>query len=110
MTILHRLTIQPGGHSVPIAPGQTLLEAAHQGGISMRSACRNGTCRECIAQVLAGRVSHCIEWPGLSADEKVAGWVLPCVAVAEGGVTLLQTRIERVQGPAHDDFGGEPIR
>ncbi|WP_365713268.1 hypothetical protein [Piscinibacter sp.] len=40
--------------------------------------------------MLQGRVHHRIEWPGLSADEKAEGWVLPCVAVADSDVVLWQ--------------------
>lgn len=84
------LTIQPLGREVPLGPGQSLLEAARAAGFKLPSLCRNGTCRECIARVLHGDVHHRIPWPGLSADERAEGWVLPCVAVADSDVTLLQ--------------------
>jgi ferredoxin len=90
----HELRLEPLGRSIPVAAGQTLLEAALAAGVKPRSSCRNGTCRECIARVLAGRVHHRIEWPGLSADEKAQGWVLPCVAVADSDVVLLQPRLD----------------
>jgi ferredoxin len=90
----HLLRIEPLGLSVPVAPGQSLLEAARAAGLRLPSLCRNGTCRECIAQLRAGTVRHRIEWPGLSADEKSAGWVLPCVAVSDGDVTLWQPQAE----------------
>jgi hypothetical protein len=46
-----------------------------------------------MARVLEGRVHHRIDWPGLSADERSEGWVLPCVAVADSDVVLLQPRV-----------------
>lgn len=88
------LRIEPLGRSVPMAPGLTLLQAARSAGLVMRSSCRNGTCRECMARVLHGQVHHRIEWPGLSPDEKAEGWVLPCVAVADSDVVLWQPRVE----------------
>lgn len=94
MSAAHELRLEPLGLSIAVAPGQTLLEAALAAGVKPRSSCRNGTCRECIARVLAGRVHHRIEWPGLSADEKAQGWVLPCVAVADSDVVLLQPRLD----------------
>lgn len=87
------LRIEPLGRSVPVAPGQTLLQAALAAGVVMRSSCRNGTCRECMARVLQGRTHHRIEWPGLSSDEKAEGWVLPCVAAADSDVVLWQPRV-----------------
>jgi len=84
------LRIEPLGLSVPVAPGQSLLEAARAAGARLPSLCRNGSCRECIARLLAGKVHYRVEWPGLSADERAEGWVLPCVALPEGDVTLWQ--------------------
>ena len=59
---------------------QPLLASLEQGGIDWPSSCRNGTCRTCIAQLVHGKVRYEIEWPGLSAEEKLEGYVLPCVA------------------------------
>ena len=77
-----RLTVLPGGWHVPVAPGQTLLQAALAAGLRLPSSCRNGSCRACMCQLLAGRTAYTIDWPGLLADEKADGWLLPCVAVA----------------------------
>jgi hypothetical protein len=33
-------------------------------------------------------VTYRIEWPGLSAEEKVEGYILPCVAHAASDLTL----------------------
>jgi hypothetical protein len=33
-------------------------------------------------------VRYRIEWPGLAAEEKAEGWILPCVAEPEAAVTL----------------------
>lgn len=85
-----KLLIQPLGSCVPVHPGQTLLQAAEAAGVVLPSSCRNGTCRACLAQLTAGQVHHLVPWPGLSAEEKSAGWVLPCVAVPEGDVALFQ--------------------
>ena len=60
----------------------SLLHAAEVAGLNsvLPSSCRNGTCRTCIAQLVSGQVRYEIEWPGLSAEEMMAGCVLPCVA------------------------------
>ncbi|HQR98418.1 MULTISPECIES: 2Fe-2S iron-sulfur cluster-binding protein [unclassified Polaromonas] len=59
---------------------QPLLQSALQAGIVLESSCRNGTCRSCICRLASGRVVYRIEWPGLSAEEKADGYILPCVA------------------------------
>ncbi len=84
------LRLEPLGVTLPVGDGQSLLEAAIAAGIRLRSSCRNGTCRECIATLESGRVRYRVEWPGLSPDEKAQGVVLPCVALPEGDVVLRQ--------------------
>ncbi len=80
--------IEPGGFSFETRAGSTLLQCAEAAGVELPSACRNGTCRTCICKLVAGAVRYRVEWPGVSADEKQEGWVLPCVAEPVGDVTL----------------------
>lgn len=65
-----------------------LLVAAEQAGLLLASACRNGTCRTCICLLVSGRVAYRIAWPGLSAEEKAEGYILPCVAYPVSDVAL----------------------
>ena len=85
---LRLLHIEPGGLCVDVEPGASLLEAAEAGGIDLPNSCRNGTCRTCICQMRSGEVRYRIEWPGVSADEKAEGWILPCVAEPTSDVRL----------------------
>jgi ferredoxin len=78
------LRILPAGWCVPLPAGASLLEAAQRAGIALPRSCRNGTCRACLCQRVAGHTRHRIDWPGLSAEEQQAGWILPCVAEAQG--------------------------
>jgi len=66
----------------------SILVAARAAGIAMVSSCRNGTCRACIAKLASGEVTYRIEWPGLSAQEKQAGYCLPCVAHAASDLVI----------------------
>lgn len=83
-----KVRLEPSGLEFETDAGTTLLKAAEAAGIELPSSCRNGTCRTCICQRLAGETRHIIEWPGLSAEEKTEGWILPCVAQAQGDITL----------------------
>jgi ferredoxin len=67
---------------------QPLLISAEQGGIDWPSSCRNGTCRTCIGQLAQGQVRYEMEWPGLSAEEKAQGCVLPCVAYPQSDLVM----------------------
>ncbi|MBC5767398.1 2Fe-2S iron-sulfur cluster-binding protein [Ramlibacter albus] len=72
--------IEPQGLVFRAASGQPVLVSAYAAGIVMPSSCRNGTCRACMRRLRAGTVTYRIEWPGLLAEEKDEGWILPCVA------------------------------
>ena len=83
-----KVRIEPSGLDFETDAETTLLKAAEAAGIELPSSCRNGTCRTSICRRLSGETRHTIEWPGLSAEEKAEGWILPCVAQALGDVTL----------------------
>lgn len=41
-----------------------------------------------MCRLKSGRVRYDIQWPGLSADEKKDGYILPCIAFAESDLVL----------------------
>ena len=80
--------LAPGAPAFEAPADAPLLLAAERAGLALASSCRNGTCRSCIGQLVSGPVMYRIEWPGLSAEEKAAGRVLPCVAYPLSDVVL----------------------
>ena len=90
-----RARIEPGGAVIDAPAHQPLLQSAAAAAIGLPSSCRNGSCRACICRLLEGRVAYRIEWPGLSAEEKAAGWLLPCVVVAESDLQIEQPLARR---------------
>jgi ferredoxin len=80
--------VLPGGFSFETASDLSLVQAADASGIELPTSCRNGTCRSCLCKLVDGRIRYRIEWPGVSADEKAEGWILPCVAEPLGDVTI----------------------
>ena len=78
--LLFTARVQPEGQTFDAWTDRPLLLSAEQGGIDWPNSCRNGTCRTCIGKLESGEVRYEIEWPGLSAEEKREGCVLPCVA------------------------------
>ncbi|MGI9150610.1 MAG: 2Fe-2S iron-sulfur cluster-binding protein [Limnohabitans sp.] len=83
--------VEPAELQYDVEGDLTLLEAAEMSRIELPSSCRNGTCRTCLCKLVSGDVTYTIEWPGLSAEEKVEGYVLPCVARPTSNVVLEQT-------------------
>ncbi len=79
-TACHTAQIAPEDVRFVAPPDLPLLVAAEQAGQLLASSCRNGTCRTCICMLVSGQVTYRIAWPGLSAEEKAKGYILPCVA------------------------------
>jgi ferredoxin len=71
---------------MPIAAGQTLLEAADAAGIALESLCRAGICGTCRTRVTEGDM-ECIS-DALSDEERGSGMVLACVATANSNCTI----------------------
>jgi ferredoxin-NADP reductase len=70
-----------------VSAGSTLLDLAEKNGVQIPYGCRQGLCGTCATRVLSGTVHMDVE-AGLSAEQKNAGYVLPCVGRAEGTVVL----------------------
>lgn len=82
--------VEPAGLQYDVEGDLSLLEAAELSRIELPSSCRNGTCRTCVCRLVSGEVIYSVEWPGLSAEEKAEGYVLPCVARPTTSVVLEQ--------------------
>jgi ferredoxin-NADP reductase len=70
-----------------VSAGSTLLDLAERNEVQIPYGCRQGLCGTCATQVLSGTVQMDVE-AGLTAEQKNAGYVLPCVSRAEGTVVL----------------------
>ena len=78
----------PEGEHWVVSPKLTLLQSLEQHGVTWPSSCRSGTCRTCTGQLLSGQVRYDMAWPGLSAEEKADGFILPCVAFPVSDLVL----------------------
>jgi ferredoxin-NADP reductase len=66
---------------------RTLLETAELNGVNIPYSCRQGQCGTCATRLLSGDVKMDSQ-DGLDADLKAQGYVLTCVARAQGDVRL----------------------
>jgi ferredoxin len=80
--------VEPLGRTFDAPESLTVLEAAGFANLHLPRMCRNGTCRTCLCRLVSGSVRYTIEWPGVSAEEKAQGYILPCVAVAQSDFVL----------------------
>ena len=75
------------GKVCQVSDGNTLLDLAEKNGVQIPYGCRQGLCGTCATRVLSGNVQMDVE-AGLTAEQKNAGYVLPCVSRAKGTVVL----------------------
>ena len=72
-----RLTLDSEDHTVPIAAGETLLQAAVAAGIDAPNLCTEGHCGTCLSRLRSGDV-HFEPTRGLSRRDAEEGYVLAC--------------------------------
>jgi ferredoxin len=72
-----RLTLDSEDHTVPIAAGETLLQAALAAGIDAPHSCTEGRCGTCKSWLRTGDVSM-ESARALSPRNKERGYVLAC--------------------------------
>jgi glycine betaine catabolism B len=70
-----------------VSSESTLLDLAERNGVQIPFGCRQGQCGTCATRVLSGTVQMDVE-DGLTAEQKNAGYVLPCISRATGTVVL----------------------
>ncbi|MGF7213365.1 ferredoxin-NADP reductase [Skermanella aerolata] len=67
------------GKTAPLAPDETVLEAAESIGVEIDYSCRVGTCGTCVVLLKAGTVTMEVE-EGLPPEAKARGIILACQA------------------------------
>ncbi|MFP6731277.1 MAG: ferredoxin--NADP reductase [Alphaproteobacteria bacterium] len=72
-----RLTLDGEDHTVPIAAGETLLDAALAAGIDAPCSCTEGHCGTCMSWLRSGDVSMSTT-QALSKRNIERGWILAC--------------------------------
>lgn len=77
----HHITIEPSRHEFDVEPGNTLLRAALDAGISLPYGCRNGSCGACKGRIVSGQVDRGEYSEEALSDAEVArGFALFCCA------------------------------
>lgn len=82
----HRMTCARSKADVVIVDGQTLLEAAEEGGVAIQSLCRAGVCGTCRIQVIDGDID--CRSATLDAADRSQGFVLACVTTTRTDCTV----------------------
>jgi ferredoxin-NADP reductase len=82
----YEVTFAATGRSVIGNGSHTLLETAEAEGIGIPSSCRSGVCQACRTRVADGDVD--CQSSVLDADDRAAGFVLPCVSWPQSNVVL----------------------
>lgn len=75
----YKVTVQPTGHSFEAEPSETLLQAGLRAGLNLDHGCANGSCGECRARLLSGRIEplHHFDYR-FSELQRQQGWFLMC--------------------------------
>jgi ring-1,2-phenylacetyl-CoA epoxidase subunit PaaE len=77
-------------YTITVEPGQSLLDAAEQGGLFIASSCRMGDCGTCKCRLRSGEVTMTAT-NGLTLEEEQEGYVLSCVGFPRSENVILET-------------------
>jgi CDP-4-dehydro-6-deoxyglucose reductase len=78
---MHKVTVQPSGHTFEVQEGESILAAALRQDLVLPYGCRNGACGSCKGKVLEGRVDYGVyQAKALTDEEKAQGKALFCQA------------------------------
>lgn len=98
MRPVYTVTIQSTGRHFPVAPGETVLEAAQRAGIALPYSCRAGVCGSCKATLLKGHCSYPRNPPvALSGVAPSQHAILLCQAVPGGDLVIEAREITSVE-------------
>ncbi len=85
----YQVKIEPVGHTIEVAEGQTILDAALRAGVYLPHACCHGLCATCKVQVTDGEVEHGDASPFALMDvERDDGKTLACCATPLTDLTI----------------------
>lgn len=68
--------------SVPLVPGETLLESARRAGLEPPFSCEAGNCGTCMARLVEGRATMRVN-DALEDDEIAEGYILTCQGIPD---------------------------
>ncbi|SOY60036.1 Phenol hydroxylase P5 protein [Cupriavidus taiwanensis] len=86
---MYSLTIEPIGQTIPIAAGQTVLDACLRSGVWLPHACCHGLCATCKVQVVDGEVEQGEASSFALMDfERDNGQCLACCATAQSDLVI----------------------
>jgi len=84
-----KVHVKPSGHEFEVEAGESILDAALRHGFAFPYGCRGGGCGACKGKLLGGEIDYGEKLPpGLSAEDRAAGFALFCKAVPTTDVTV----------------------
>ena len=101
-----RVSVEPFGWEIDVAPGETILQAALAKGLPWPSRCRVGSCTTCRCRLLEGDVRALTDTSYvLSREQLEQRYVLACQSVPKGRVRV---HLERVKATLSRNADGQP--
>ena len=79
--MIYRVSVRQHGGTIPVEPGQTILEAALAAGVPYPHGCRSGNCGSCKSSLESGDVELApYSEYALTPEERAQGLILACRA------------------------------
>lgn len=96
----YTVKLESTGHTIEVAPEQTILDAALHQGVDLPYGCRHGACGKCKGRIVSGEVDYGdYQEHALPEPEKRAGMVLLCQAKPLSDLVLEGAELEDGRQP-----------
>lgn len=88
MTTEFEVKLARSGRVIPVAHGQSVLDALHACGVAVPMSCQQGVCGTCLTPVLAGEPDH---WDMYltPAEQAANDRFMPCISRSHSPVLVL---------------------
>lgn len=98
MRLVFTVSIPSCGRQFPVAPGETVLEAAQRAGIALPYSCRAGVCGSCKATLIEGQCTYPRNPPvALSGTSPAQHAILLCQAVPSSDLVIEAREVTSVE-------------
>jgi CDP-4-dehydro-6-deoxyglucose reductase len=85
--MIHKVQVEPSGHSFTVEDDETILDAAIRQGINLPYGCHSGFCGDCRAILTSGQIHYPKGKPPVMSDHETGG-CYSCLAKALSDITI----------------------
>jgi CDP-4-dehydro-6-deoxyglucose reductase len=106
-----RVTLAPSGRSISVAPDETILEAALRDGHAVSYHCANGSCGDCRARIIEGKLADHLHHDFIfKGADRLQPMLLMCRAKPASDMTIEVQEAQSAEDIPHQEITATVVR